>query len=278
MREPTEREFRSLATMIHDASGIALNGTKRALVTRRLSPRIRALGLKGVGDYIALIAADATGNELVRLLDLIATNETHFFREPQHFEYLATQVFPQWAQAASAGRRAHVVRAWSAACSTGQEPYSLAMELLTHLPADDGWRLDVLGTDISTTALATARRAEWPIDRAKEIPTAHLKRFMLRGIGERAGRMRAARELRDAVRFERLNLNDAQYDVPGTFDLIFCRNVLIYFTPEGRAAVIDRLIPRLAPDGLLFVGHAESLHAHRDRLRPLLPTVYARCA
>jgi chemotaxis protein methyltransferase CheR len=280
VREPTEREFRRLAELIQDASGIALNGTKRALVMRRLSPRIRALGLDSIAEYTTHVGADATGRELIRLLDLIATNETHFFREPQHFEYLATQVFPAWTRAADAGDRGRDARVWSAACSTGQETYSLAMQMLACLPAEQGWRIDVLGSDISTTALATARSAEWPIGLAKEIPKHYLQRFMLKGMGHREGRMRAAREVRDVVRFARLNLNEEHYDVPGggTFDLIFCRNVLIYFSPEGRAAVIDRIIDRLAPGGLLFVGHAESLHVHRDRLRALMPTVYTRCA
>ena len=164
----------------------------------------------------------------------------------------------------------------SAACSTGQEPYSLAMQLLTHFPAEAGWRHELIATDLSTVALDVAKRAEWAIDRAPEIPEHYLRRFMLRGVGERQGRMRATSELREAVRFARLNLNDAQYAVPGEFDLIFCRNVLIYFSPEGRAKVIERLTERLAPGGLLFVGHAESLHTHRHRLRPLLPTVYER--
>lgn len=274
LRHPTDREFERLVRLIHDAAGIALNDTKHALVVRRLSSRIRELGLDSIGDYTDLVYADDTQSELTVLLNLIATNETHFFREPQHFEYLEDVVFPRWIAEANAGQRARVVRAWSAACSTGQEPYSLAMQLLTHLQPTDGWRHEILATDISTMALDTARAAEWPVERAGEIPGEYLQRFMMRGIGTRIGRMRARRELRDAVKFDRLNLNDEQYDVPGTFDLIFCRNVLIYFSAAGRAEVINRLADKLAPGGLLFVGHAESLHAHRDRLRAVLPTVY----
>lgn len=276
LREPTEQEFRRLVTLIHDVAGISLNESKRALVMRRLTARIRELGLDSIGDYTALVYTDDSGAEMVRMLDLIATNETHFFREQQHFDFLETRVFPSWIEEANAGNRPRVVRAWSAACSTGQEPYSLAMQLLTYFPPADGWQLEILATDISTLALNTARAAEWPIEKAREIPERYLHRYMLRGVSERVGRMRATRELRDAVRFSRLNLNDEQYDVRGSFDLIFCRNVLIYFSAEGRAAVIDRLLHRLAPAGLLFVGHAESLHAHRDRLRALLPTVYTR--
>jgi chemotaxis protein methyltransferase CheR len=276
LREPTETEFRRLVTLIYDVAGISLNETKRALVIRRLTARIRELGLDSIGDYTDLVCADDSGSEMVTLLDCIATNETHFFREPQHFEHLEETVFPEWIRAAKEGRRPYAIRAWSSACSSGQEPYSIAMQLLTHFPAEDGWRVDIVASDISTTALAKAVTAEWPIEKASEIPGHYLQRWMLRGTGNRVGRMRATRELRDAVRFARLNLNDEHYDIPGTFDLIFCRNVLIYFSAAGRAAVIDRLIDRLTPDGLLFVGHAESLHTHRDRLRAVLPTVYAR--
>jgi chemotaxis protein methyltransferase CheR len=276
LREPTEQEFRRLVALIHDVAGITLNETKYALVMRRLNARVRELGLDNIGDYTDLVCADDSGMEMVTMLDLIATNETHFFREPQHFDYLENRIFPAWIEAANAGTRARTIRVWSAACSTGQEPYSLAMQLLTYFPATDGWQIDLLATDISTTALDTARSAEWPIERAAEIPEHYRKRFMLRGVADRVGRMRASRELRDVVRFERFNLNDEHYDVPGggSFDLIFCRNVLIYFSAQGRAAVIERLTDRLAPGGMLFVGHAESLHAHRQRLRAVLPTVY----
>jgi chemotaxis protein methyltransferase CheR len=278
LHPPTPREFRSMAELIHGSAGIALNETKVALVMRRVSARMRQLGLDRLGAYVEIVRADDSGAELVHLLDLIVTNETHFFREPQHFDYLEGHVYPAWQRAAAAGTRGRTVRAWSAAASTGQEPYTIAMQLLLHLPPGDGWRHDILATDISTTALQAAANAEWPIERASEIPERYRQRFMLRGMGERVGRMRASRELREAVRFERFNLNDEIYDVQGGCDLIFCRNVLIYFSPEGRAAVIDRLADRLAPGGLLFVGHAESLHTHRSRLRAVLPTVYTLAA
>jgi chemotaxis protein methyltransferase CheR len=278
LREPSDAEYQRFVAFVHAKSGISLNDSKRALVARRLNARLRELGIETLDEYLEVLRADDTGSETVRLLDLIATNETHFFRERPHWEFLETRVFPAWIVEASAGRRQKQIRAWSAACSTGQEPYSLAMQLLTYMPADQGWKHDIVATDISTHVLDIARRAEWPIEKAPEIPEHYLERYMLRGVGNRVGRMRASRPLRDAVTFERLNLNENEYAVKGTFDLIFCRNVLIYFDAPGRTAVIERLTDRLAPGGLLFVGHAESLHAHRNRLRPVLPTVYARAA
>jgi chemotaxis protein methyltransferase CheR len=261
---------------VHDLCGISLNDTKRALVTHRVSPRVRALGFATFGEYVDYACAPENPAEMVHLLDLLTTNETQFFREPQHFQYLHNTVLPSWRDAVEAGRRPRTIRVWSAACSTGQEPYSLAMQLLSECPREEGWRIDIVGTDLSTRALDTAREAEWPIDRASQIPEPYRQAFMLRGIGDRVGRMRATRELRESVQFARLNLNDESYDVAGPFDLIFCRNVLIYFTPEGRARVVDRLTRYLAPGGLLFVGHAESLHAHRGELRAVSPTIYER--
>ena len=277
-REPSDTEFQQFATLIHDVAGISLNDSKRALVSRRLNARLRDLGIDSLGDYTQLVQADETGEEIVTLLDLIATNETHFFREKQHFDFLESRVFPGWIDEAHAGSRPRVIRAWSAACSTGQEPYSLAMQLLSFFPPDDGWKLEIEATDISTSVLEVARKAEWSAERAKEIPEHYLHQYMLRGTGPMIGKMRACRQLREAVRFSRLNLNDDSYALPGNFDLIFCRNVLIYFSAERRAAVIERLTDRLTADGLLFVGHAESLHAHRARLKAMLPTVYSRAA
>ena len=276
--EPTENDFRRLTAMVHEISGIALNDTKRALVTHRVSPRVRALGFATFKEYVEFVSSPSSGRELIHLLDLLATNETQFFREKQHFEFLESSLVPSLRRAAEAGRRPRTIRAWSAACSTGQEPYSLAMQLLSQCPPQEGWDIDILATDLSTRALAVARNAEWPVDKAHQIPDRFLRAFMLRGRGVSAERMRAARELRDRVRFARVNLNDETYDVAGPFDLIFCRNVLIYFSPEGRARVIDRLTRYLAPGGLLFVGHAESLHGHRGGLRPVVPAVYQRIA
>jgi len=277
-RDPSETEFQRFTALVYSVAGISLNESKRALVTRRLNSRLRDLGIETLGDYVEMVEADDTGEELVVLLNLIATNETHFFREQAHFDFLESRVFPTWRAEAAAGRRSKLVRAWSAACSTGQEPYSIAMLLLKHFPTNEGWEIDLHASDISTQALDIARRGDWPVEKAKEIPEELLQRYMMRGVASNIGRMRASRELRDLIKFSRINLNEETYPVAGTFDLVFCRNVLIYFSAEGRAAVIERLTNRLNPTGLLFVGHAESLHAHRSRLRAVLPTVYALAA
>lgn len=272
-RPPSEREFERFRKLIEEESGITLSTGKRALLARRLSGRIRELGLTTFEAYFDLVRADDSGEELVRMLDLIATNETHFFREPAHFHFLAA-TYERWRREGDAGERPRRVRVWSAACSTGQEPYSVAMQLLAHFPRESGWSVEVLATDISTAVLARAEAATWGIEKARELPPPYLKRFMLRGVDSRVGEMRASPELREVVHFERLNLIANLPPGIGDFDVVLCRNVLIYFTAAQRAAVVERLATRVVPGGFLLVGHAESLLHARGSLALVRPTIY----
>jgi chemotaxis protein methyltransferase CheR len=255
-------------------AGIHLNASKKALLYGRLARRIRELGLPSFGAYHDRVRDDEW--ELVQMLDRITTNETRFFREPHHFEYLARTHLPHLMAQAMRGERRREVSAWSAGCSTGEEPYSVAMTLLDHLPAA-GWHLRVLATDLSTRALEIARSATWPAARAADLGDERLRRHMLRGVASQEGLVRASKELRALVRVERLNLS-ADVFPRQTFDLVFCRNVLIYFHPVQRERVLRRLVDHLSPGGLLFVGHAESVQCVSDRVRPVGPTAYVRLA
>jgi chemotaxis protein methyltransferase CheR len=270
--EPSDRDFGSFRALILERAGIFLNDSKKALLYGRLARRVRELGLASFGDYYARARDDEA--ELTQMLDRITTNETHFFREPHHFEFLARARIPEIVAAGESGERARHVSVWSAGCSTGEEPYSIAMTLLDGLP-QTGWSVNVLATDLSTRALDVARRATWPIARAPEIGDAHLKRYMLRGVGSQSGFIRASTELRALVHVDRLNLSTDEYPEQ-TFDFIFCRNVLIYFHPVPRQRVLARLVERLAPGGLLFVGHAESVQGLSGMVRCVSPTIYAR--
>jgi len=269
----TPAEFDGFRDLIRRQVGIHLNHSKKALLYGRLARRIRELGLQSFGQYLQRVRED--DEERTRMIDRITTNETRFFREPQHFAFLEAMLIPQWLRAAAAGVRQRQVRAWSAGCSTGEEPYSLAMALLDRLPARDGWSVDILATDISTRVLDIARQATWSIERAREIAPRLLKGYMLQGVGSQAGKLRAAPELRQVVRVERVNLSDSAYPVGPAFDVVFCRNVLIYFEAPEKRRVIERLAGHLAPDGHLFVGHAESIHPVQG-LSCVGPTVYAK--
>jgi chemotaxis protein methyltransferase CheR len=225
------------------------------------------------GEYYRRVVDDE--QELVQMLDRITTNETRFFREPHHFTFIEHRLCPAWIDLAAAGKRPRCVRVWSAGCSTGEEPYSLAMVLRASLPEHEGWTIDVKATDISTRALEVAAGATWPVARADEIPARFLKRFMLVGIGGQKGNIRAGAELRRLVRVERLNLHDQAYPPDGAFDLVLCRNVLIYFEHDQKRRVVQQLLGRIAPGGHLLVGHAESIHGVSG-LRCPWPTIYAR--
>jgi chemotaxis protein methyltransferase CheR len=268
--EITDAEFALFQALVQKETGIQLPEVKRSLLVGRLARRVRELRLRTFGEYYRRVTVDGDAAERMNLFDRIATNETRFFREPRHFEYLERQILPGWLAQAEARRRR--VRVWSAACSTGEEPYSLAMTLLAALK---GWQIDIFASDLSTHALRRAESAMWPIAKADEIPERHLKAFMLKGTGAYAAFMKAGPELRELVRFRRVNLHDDGAGPEGPFDLVFCRNVLIYFSPEGRARVVEKLLSSLAPDGYLFVGHAETLSGITGRLRAVEPTIYA---
>lgn len=272
-RPITDKEFGLFQDLVHREAGIYLGEAKRTLLVGRLNRRLRDLGLDTFASYYRRVEADPA--ERVRMLDALSTNETHFFREPHHFEFLEQKALPLWLAEAAQGERARKIRAWSAGCSTGEEPYTLAMTLLRALPPSSGWEIEILATDLSTRALARARDGLWPLAKSQEIPLPFLKAFMLKGSGPQEGKMRAGPEIRACVRFGRLNLNDDSYPTIGRFDLIFCRNVLIYFRGESRLLIIRRLLDRLSPTGYFFLGHAESLNDLGEPLYHIERTVYA---
>jgi chemotaxis protein methyltransferase CheR len=271
--EITQAEFALLQELILRESGICLGPGKQALMVGRLGVRLRALGLESFRAYYRYVLDD-DGEERARMLDCISTNETSFFREPRQFKFLEEQVFPVWRAEAEAGRSPRCIRAWSAGCSTGEEPYSLAMLLRSSFAPEEGWQIEIRATDLSRLVLKRARTAVWPLDRASEIPKRYVKRFMLKGTGSQADKMKAGSEIRSLVRFSELNLSKDDYDIQGPFDLILCRNVLIYFAAESRVWVIGRLLDLLTHDGLLLLGHSESLIGLTERVEPLVPTVY----
>jgi chemotaxis protein methyltransferase CheR len=268
----SQKEFQNFQELIYRTSGIWLSQAKTALLVGRLSKRLRHFGLKTFSEYFRVVSDNP--EESTRMLDAISTNETRFFREPNQFDFLEQRVLPQWIADAEAGSSTRKVRVWSAGCSTGQEPYSLAMTLLHDLPPSAGWDIEIAATDLSTQVLETAKSATWDFAKSSEIPEHYLKAFMLRGYGEQKGKMKAGPEIRSLINFYRLNLNEAKYPVTGKFDLIFCRNVLIYFDLQTRTQVVQRLLEHLSPAGFLFVGHAESLHTMAGVLRRVVPTIY----
>ena len=266
MNSLTDAEFGRFQRFIYDAAGITLSPSKKALVCGRLSKRLAAHGLASYDAYYDLLASGQAAEEVQTAVDLLTTNETYFFREPKHFELLRAI-----AQKAAAGRK-RSFRVWSAASSSGEECYSMAMVLADCL-GTSSW--EVLGTDISHRVLQRARAGHYPMERGRNIPPPYLKRFCLRGIGEQEGTLLVERSLRQRVNFAQVNLNE---DLPrlGTFDVIFLRNVMIYFNAETKRQVVARVLSLLEPGGHLCIGHSESLNDISDAVVQLAPSIYRK--
>lgn len=270
LTEISDDEFALFQALICREAGIHLAPTKKPMLVSRLMRRVGALKLPTFRDYYHHVIRD--GNEMVRLLDAVCTNETWFFRNPKHFSFLKETLCAAWQADAEAGKRPRRISLWSAAASSGEEPFSLAMVLLDALP---GWELQILATDLSSRILERAREATWPLEKSGDIPPAYLKRFMLRGTGAQEGKMRAGPEIRNVVTFRRLNLNDEIWALePETkFEAVFCRNVLMYFEGSRREQALRKIMRRLSPQGYLFLGDAEGLSGF-DGLRMVAPSVH----
>jgi chemotaxis protein methyltransferase CheR len=268
--------FQKFQKLIYAETGIWLGSSKTALLCGRLFRRLRALQMDSLESYYECVSGPEADEERALMIDAITTNETRFFREPRQFEFLVQKVFPRWQQEADRGVRPRKVRIWSAGCSSGEEPYTVAMLLARHLPAEAGWDARILATDISNRVLDKATKGIYPIARSAELPLDLLHMFMLRGVAEREGEMKVRVEIQQMITFQRLNLDRESELVEGPFDAIFCRNVLIYFDAASKSRVITNLYSRIIPNGLLFVGHAENLSSMAVRLRCVEPSVYAK--
>ena len=265
----TDAQFQRISILLQSVCGIALNTGKQELVRGRLAKRLRALGLSNFSAYLAHLEADASGEELTQMVDVLTTNKTSFFREPQHFAHLAQNVLP--ALAARGGR----VRLWSAGCSSGEEPYSLAIVLCECLPESDRPDARILATDICTRMVAATREALYGEEALRGVAPGLVQKHFVRVGTERPRRYRVADHVRRIVRPARLNLMEA-WPMTGPFDIIFCRNVMIYFDRPTRQGLVERFWRILAPGGHLFVGHSESLTGWAHRFRYVQPAVYVK--
>ena len=268
----TSTEFNSFATLIHQKSGISLGELKFELLRARMGKRLRALKLQSFKDYQAVLNADTSGLELERLVDVVTTNKTEFFREAKHYEHLTAELLPAFL-ASAAAKKGQPLRIWSAACSSGEEPYSLAMVL--HEALDGRAPFKILATDISSRVLHRAMEGRYNSERIAGVPGALRERYFdaEKLDGERQYRVKPL--LREAVHFSRFNLNDpSQFVFENRFDAILCRNVMIYFDRPTQEAVVGRLSQHLAPGGYLYTGFSESLIGIRHPLKAAGASVY----
>jgi chemotaxis protein methyltransferase CheR len=270
----TARAYEFLAQLVYERSRIRLGYDKQSLVSGRLGQRVRALGLSDYGQYCDLLQSAAGEDEISELIDLISTNHTQFFREPAHFDILQRHVLPALVGDRGFGQRA--LRIWSAAASSGEEAYSLAIALAEFARTRPTFTWHVDASDISKRMLECCRRGIYPADKVELPSTDLLERYFQRGFGEREGFYRLKAELRRNVDVQYINLFQPQYPLRKGLDVIFCRNVMIYFDVPSREQLVARLVEQLAPGGYLFVGHAESLMGIRHALKSVWPSVYCR--
>ena len=260
--ELTDRDFERVRRLIQDYAGISLSAQKRSMVYNRLARRLRLRGAPAFDRYLDLVQ-DAGSGEREAFVNALTTNLTAFFREPHHFELLARRA------CAARERGAGALRIWSAACSTGEEAWSAAIVM-----REAQQRAEILATDIDSEVLATAQEGVYPAERTAGLPPEQVRRHFLRGTGAKEGLVRIRPELRPLVRFAQFNLQGTGWPAAGRFDVIFCRNVVIYFDREDQRRLADRLAAALAPGGLLMVGHAESFPAAHPAFRSCGRTAY----
>ncbi len=271
--ELTAKEFAFVATLAREEFGLELGTGKEQLVNSRLGNLMRQRGFKSFGDYYRHLQSDRTGDALVELIDVLTTNHTSFFREQAHFDFLTQRIFPEQILAEQKGHAP--LRIWSAASSTGEEPYTIALTAREYLGPQSPSLPSILATDISTRVLETARKGMYKADRFQGGIPPWLKKHLLRGEGRWDGWYRMRPEILGMVDFRRLNLIEPLPDV-GRFTVIFCRNVMIYFSRATQEHVVNNLAACLEPGGYLFVGHSESLTGIEHPLQQVQPAIYRK--
>lgn len=261
----TEQEFLQFQSMIYRIAGINLSNAKMPLVSGRLARRVQHYKLASYAEYFQLLSSGKITTELQTAIDLLTTNETYFFREPKHFDFLRDTILPPL-------RGTRPVRIWSGASSSGEEIYTIAM-VMAEVLGDQSW--EVVGSDISRRVLEQAQNGHYPMERAEDIPQEYLRKYCLKGIGDEAGTFLIDKSLRARTKFMHINLN-ATLPQMGVFDVIFLRNVMIYFDLKTKQQVVARVLPMLRSGGYFIVSHSESLNGISDSVKLISPSLYRK--
>lgn len=262
----SDAEYAQFQQLIYKIAGISMSDSKRTLLVGRLGRRLRHHKMKSYSDYFKLVTSPSGKAELQQMVDLLTTNETYFFREPRHFEFLTKTILAEH----PAGQPFNV---WSGASSTGEEIYTLCMVLADKLGPKGNW--SVLGSDLSTQVLAIAEQGEYVLDRTRGLPPAYLNKYCQLGSGDKQGSFTVNADLRQHTKFRQINLNQPIPEI-GKFHVIFLRNVMIYFDNPTKRQVVSKLVNRLYPGGYLIIGHSESLNGLTEQLVVVQPTIYKR--
>jgi chemotaxis protein methyltransferase CheR len=268
-----DADFTKLSNFIYVNYGIKLPLSKKIMLQSRLVSRLKINGIKSYADYTKyVLSGEASESEIVNMIDLVSTNKTDFYRESAHFDFMKDVILPDFL--ASESRQP--MKIWSSASSSGEEAYTIAIVISEFIENNRKIDFEILGTDISSRILDKAKMGIYPMDRVDVIPLTQKKKYLLRSKDQENPMVRIVPNLRSKARFQRLNLMDSSYNVPKDFDIIFCRNVLIYFDRETQEKVINKLCMHLKPGGYFFLGHSESISGIDVPLKPLKPTMFVK--
>ena len=267
----TDKDFKFISKLVGERTGIVLSDAKRHMVYGRLSRRLRQLNLKKFSEYCDLLTSGHEA-ELIAFTNAITTNLTAFFRENHHFEYLKKNVLPQLIRKNAHNKR---IRIWSAGCSSGEEAYSIAMCIRETLPRALGWDVKILATDLDSNMVQRGKNGIYTAERVEGLSETRMKKWVKRGTGDNADKVRISQELRSLITFKELNLID-DWPIKGPFDFMFCRNVVIYFNKDTQRELFDRYADLLIDDAHLFIGHSESLNSVTDRFDLIGKTIYQK--
>lgn len=272
--ELSQDDFNRLSTFIYRESGIKMPPVKRIMLQSRLQKRLKELKINTFKEYCNYaFSKEGLNNELIHMLDVVSTNKTDFFREPIHFDFLTSNILTDLANGSKGSK---FIKFWSAGCSSGEEPYTIAMVLFEFMANHPGIDFSILGTDLSTVILQKAIDAVYKIDRVEGIPYDLKRKYMLKSKDHENPTVKMNSMIRSKVRFERLNFMDDYYSLRETFDVAFCRNVLIYFDHETQERVINKICTKIVPGGYFFLGHSESVLNMNVPLRQIKPTIFQR--
>ncbi len=276
--ELSNKEFESIRRMVYDYIGVNLTDAKRSLVISRLSKRLRELNMEGFGEYIEFLKRDP--DELHILFNYITTNVTKFFREEHHFDYLKNVFLPEHVEKYKSGNKRIRLRVWSAGCSTGEEPYTIAMVLSEYFRNPQAYDIKIIASDINSETVEKAREGLYKYEEVQNIPRWMLKKYFKMGVGPNEGYFKVKDSLKELIEFKLINLTSSQkYAIDSSLDLIFCRNVFIYFDRDTQRRILERFYQHVMPDGLLFLGHSESINNSNSdpkRWRLVKHTIYKK--
>lgn len=266
-------DFRRLSQFIESELGIRMPETKRIMLESRLQKRLRHFGMRSFSEYVDFVFSEAgKSSELINMIDAVTTNKTDFFREADHFDYLFEAILPRLGEEC-VGRQASF---WSAGCSTGEEPYTLAMVLEEYREMNSRFAYRILASDISTQVLAKAEAAVYEATKADPVPMSFKKKYLLKSRDASAALVRVKPSLRSRVSFARINLMDDRYPIEGRFDVVFCRNVIIYFERRVQELILNKICAYIRRGGWLILGHSETLTGMDMPLKSIAPTIYER--